>query len=152
MWNTLFPRAADNSYKGPAVVLWVLSLFVLKSLFAGSVHLFALDGGAQSIGSVALKQLSQAGADSVVTMFGMWGLEQLVIGLIAAVVLWRYKSLVSMIWLAYAVEYALRGLARTVTPGLLTSQTPPGAVADNLLIPLSIVMFLLSLYIPKKKR
>lgn len=112
--------------------------------------MFAADGGAQSIGSVTLDQFSQGGADSVVTVFGLWGMEQLVIGLIAIVILLRYKALIPMMALVYVVEYAGRFAVPLYTPGLVTAHTPPGAMADNILVPLALVMLVLSLREPKK--
>lgn len=150
MKKVLFPKIADNNYAGHKLAKWVLYIYVFKSFFAGCVHMFAADGGAQSIGSVALDSFTQGGADSVVTMFGMWGMEQIIIGLIAVLILWRYKSLIPMLWGIYAIEYIGRGVIPLITPGLVTVNTPPGAAADYVLIPLAIAMFLLALFSSKK--
>jgi hypothetical protein len=71
LFEKIFPKTADNQYRGMPIAKWLLILYAAKSLFAASVHMFAADGGAQSIGSVALDQFSQGGADSVITMFGL---------------------------------------------------------------------------------
>lgn len=148
--NNLFPKVVDNRYQGIKVAKWLLHVYVFKSIFSGSIHMFASDGGAQSIASVTLDQFSQGGAESVVTMFGLWGMEQVIIGLIGVVILWRYKSLIPLMWAAYALEYIGRGAAALYTPGLTTANTPPGASADLVLIPLAIAMFVLSM-IKKRK-
>lgn len=151
MKEALFPKTADNNYNGHKLTKWFLYFYVFKSFFAGCVHMFAADGGAQSIASVALDSFSQGGADSVVTMFGLWGMEQFVIGLIAVVILWKYKSLIPMLWGVYAIEYIGRGIVgRFLTPGMITTYTPPGAVMDYVLIPLAIAMFLFAMYSSKK--
>ena len=51
MKEILFPKIADNNFKGHKLIMWVLYLYVFKSLIAGAIHMFASDGGAQSIGS-----------------------------------------------------------------------------------------------------
>ena len=150
MKEILFPKIADNNFKGHKLIMWVLYLYVFKSLIAGAIHMFASDGGAQSIGSVLLDSFTQGGSDTVVTVFGLWGMEQFVIGLIVLVILWRYKSLILFAWAIYAVEYSGRALTHLYTPGLFTEHTPPGAVLDTILVPLAIVMFLLALYSSKK--
>jgi len=150
MLNTLFPKVADNTYRGSRIAKWLLFIIVIKSFFSGGIHLLAADGGAQSIASIALDQFTQGGAETVITIFGMWGLEQLVIGVIAVTILWRYQSLIPMMWGMYALEYSLRGLAQFFTPGVMSVNTPPGAAADTLLIPLSIVMFFIALYTSKR--
>ena len=112
-------EVADNKFKGNRIAYWVLWIYVFKSFFAGFVHMFASDGGAQSIGSVKLDSFTQGGADSVVTMFGLWGMEQFVIGLIVLVILWRYKSLIPLAWAIYAIEYSGRALSHVFTPGIV---------------------------------
>jgi len=114
--------------------------------------MFAADGGAQSIASITLDSFTQGGADSVVTMFAYWGMEQFVIGLIAVVVLWRYKSLIPMICGVYAIEYSARFLLKFITPGVTTIHTPPGAVADYVLVPIAIGMFLFAVLSSMKSK
>lgn len=145
MVGRIFPKTVDNRYNGPWIAKGLLILYMAKSFFAGCIHMFAPDGGAQTIGSVALDQFTAGGADSVITVFGLWGMEQFVIGLIALVVLVRYKSLIPMMALVYVVEYAGRMATPLFTPGLVTAHTPPGATADLVLVPLAVIMFLLSL-------
>ena len=150
MINILFPKIANNTFNGHKLALWSLFLYVTKSIFAGLVHMFVSDGGAQSIGSVSLDSFTKGGADSVITMFGLWGLEQFVIGLIALIILLRYKSLIPLLWGIYAIEYLGRSLSHLFTPGLVTESVPPGLVVDTVLVPLAIIMFLFSIYTTKK--
>ena len=149
MMNILLPEVADNKFRGHRIVSWILWIYVLKSIFAGVVHMFAPDGGAQSIGSVKLDSFSQAGADSVVTMFGLWGMEQFVIGFMVLVILLRYKSLIPLAWAIYAIEYAGRALSHFFTPGLDTVHTPPGVMVDTLFVPLAFAMLFFALYTSK---
>ena len=73
-------------------------------------------------------------------------MEQFVIGLIGAVILWRYKALIPVMALAYAIEYFGRFAAQWYTPGVTAENEPPGAVLDTVLVPLAFVMFGLSLW------
>lgn len=145
MLKILLPEKADNTYKGYKITRWLLYLYILKSFFAGCVHMFATDGGAMSIGSVTLDAFSQGGADSVITMFGLWGMEQFVIGVIALIIIRRYQSLIPLLWGIYTLEYFGRFASRFFTPGLVTANTPPGAVADIVLVPLAIIMFIIAM-------
>lgn len=151
MLERIFPKAADNTYRGYWIAKWLLILYVAKSFLSGSIHMFTADGGAQSIASITLDQFTQGGANSVITMFAMWGMEQFVIGLIGVVILLRYKSLIPMMTLVYVIEYLGRFVMPLFTPGVVTAHTPPGVMADNFLVPLTIVMFLLSLREPQKE-
>ena len=146
MLEKLFPQPADDNYHGHKLGKWLLIFYTVKSFVAGSIHMFAADGGAQSIASITLDQFSQGAADSIVTIFGLWGLEQVVIGVVAAMMLWRYKSLIPFMALVYAIEYIGRFASHWYTPGVTTVHTPPGAVADTVLVPLALVMLVLSLW------
>ena len=152
MLEILFPQPADDNYHGHKLGKWLLIFYTVKSFVAGSIHMFAADGGAQSIASITLDQFSQGAADSIVTIFGLWGMEQAVIGFISAVILWRYKSLIPFMALVYAIEYIGRFALDLYTPGLMSAHTPPGAVADYVLVPLTLVMLVLSLWGTKEKQ
>ncbi len=65
MWNKLFPKTIENKYTGHVLGLILLGFYIFKSFFAGSIHMFAPDGGAQSIASIALDQFTSGGAESV---------------------------------------------------------------------------------------
>ena len=145
MIEKLFPQQADNHYQGHKLAKWLLIFYTVKSFVAGGVHMFSADGGAQSIASITLDQFTQGGANSLITIFAMWGMEQMVIGLIGVVILLRYQSLIPMMTLVYVCEYLGRFSMSFITPGVVSAHTPPGAVADLVLIPLTVVMFLLSL-------
>jgi len=150
MFKVLLPEKADNVYQGHILGKWLLYIYIFKSFFAGLLHMFAPDGGAQSIGSVTLDAFSSAGSDSVITMFGLWGMEQVIIGIIALVIITRYQSLIPLAWAIYALEYLGRFASRFFTPGLVTLNTPPGAIADTVLVPLAIFMCLFASWTSKK--
>lgn len=78
-----------------------------RSLF----HMFAADGGAQSIASIALDAFSAGGADTAVTVFGLWGFSQLIIGLFFAIALWRYQLLIPLLYGFLSFEYFMRLIA-----------------------------------------
>ena len=151
MLNKLFPKTIDNQFRGISIAKWILIVITAKTFLAAFIHMFAADGGAQSIASIALDQFSSGGTDTVITIFALWGLEQLVIGTISVIVLWRYQAMIPIMWLAFALEYTLRFVSPLFTPGVVSASTPPGAVMDHILFPLSIVMLVLSLREPKKE-
>lgn len=109
------------------------------------VHMFAADGGAQSIASVPLDSYAIESANGIVTVFGLWGLSQLIIGLLYVIVLLRYKSLIPLMYVVFIFEYVMRLLTPAYSPGLETLQTAPGAVGNIIFLPLGLIMLLLSL-------
>jgi hypothetical protein len=70
----------------------------------------------------------------VIGMFAQWGLTQLMFGLLYVLVLWRYQSLIPLMWLFVLFEWTGRLWLGFVKP-FETAGTAPGAIG-NLIIPL----------------
>jgi hypothetical protein len=145
MLYRILPTPATNVYRGHPLAKWVFVVLTLITLGRSLVHMFAADGGAQSIASVRLDAFSTAGANSVVTMFGLWGLSQLIIGMLYVGVIWRYQSLIPLMYICFSFEYLMRLIAPVYTPGLALAETAPGAVGNFIFLPLGLVMLWLSL-------
>ncbi len=145
MLDRLLPRTADNQYRGHPVAKWTFVALTLITLGRSLVHMFAEDGGAQSIASITLDAFSEGGAMTVITVFGLWGLSQLLFGLMYVVVLWRYQSLISLMYVFFCAEYFMRLIAGAYTPGLAKLETAPGEVGNLIFLPLGLVMLWLSL-------
>jgi len=56
-------------------------------------HMFVQDGGAQSIATIPLDAFSSDASAVIVGNLAQWGLTQLMFGLLYALALWRYQSL-----------------------------------------------------------
>ncbi len=152
MKEILFPKTIDNTYKGHKITKWLLYLYVFRQIGAAFTHMFTADGGAQSIASITLDAFSTEAAGSVISMFGYWGLEQLVIGLIIIAILARYKSLIPAAWLIYSIEFSGRFLLKFIMPGVPTTHTPPGVFLDYFFVPLAIIMLIVSVTSTKKNK
>lgn len=146
----LFPRQADNSYQGSPIALWVFIVITFGTLARSLVHMFASDGGAQSIATIPLDSFTENGAASVILIFALWGLSQLLLGLIYVIVLWRYRNLIPLMYLLMIFEYAMRIALGEMKP-IETTGTAPGAIGDYVIVPLATVMLLLSLRLVPRK-
>lgn len=71
-------------------------------------------------------------------------------GFVYLVVYFRYRSLIPFMYLLLLVEYSGRIMIGFVKP-LEVLHTPPGAIADYIMVPLAILMLFLSLKRPNKK-
>ena len=144
MKTTIFPEKIDNHYHGKRIALWVFAVVTVVTIARSLVHIIAADGGAQSIATIPLDTFTAAGARTVVLMFAYWGISQLLMGLVYLLALLRYRSMIPLMYLLIAAEYALRLVAGRLKP-IETAQTAPGAVGNYVLIPLALVMFWLAL-------
>jgi hypothetical protein len=141
--DLLFPTRADNDYRGHPIALWVFVPITLITLVRSCIHIFAPDGGAQSIATIPLDTMTSGGAQGVVTIFALWGLSQLLLGFVYVVVLWRYRALVPLMYLLVLVEYAGRMAIGAMKP-IASLETPPGATANPIFITVALVMLVLA--------
>jgi hypothetical protein len=144
MIKILFPKTIDNNYRGAPVAKWVFVALVAMTVVRSLAHIFLPDGGAQSIATIPLDDFTSNGASAIVHIFALWGLSQLLFGLLYVVVLWRYQTFIPLMWLFIIIEYIGRMLL-TITKPFEIMGTAPGAVGNYILIPLSLLMFGLSL-------
>ena len=91
----------------------------------------------------ALKQFDKPFL-TVFGQFALWGLSQLLLAFLYLGVLWRWRTLLPLMYLLVVVEYAGR-FAIGVTNPVVTVETPPGAIANFVFVGLGLVMLLLSL-------
>ena len=140
----LFPQTLDNSYRGNKLPLYFLFLLTIVTIGRSLAHMFLEDGGAQSIATIPLNNYSVEASDVVIHVFAEWGLTQLLFGVLYAFVLWRYKSLIPLIYLFIFIEYTGRLLLTMYKPIILEG-TAPGGVGNYIIIPLALIMLVLSL-------
>ena len=144
MIDRLFPQSITNQYRGAFLARWVFVLLMLVTIARSLAHIFLPDGGAQSIATIPLDTFTVNGAAALIHLFGLWGLSQLLFGFLYAIVLWRYQSLIPLMYLFILVEYTGRLLLTFAKP-FETNGTAPGAIGNYVLIPLALVMLILSL-------
>ena len=82
MLKRIFPEVVDNTYRGNPVALYFFFLITTVTIARSCIHIFAADGGAQSIATIPLDSFTQSGGETVVFMFAQWGLAQLMMGCI----------------------------------------------------------------------
>ena len=141
-FNALLPDQIDNTFPGHKLALYFFAAYALLSTARSLVHLLAPDGGA---GSIAGMDLSVAGADGIIFAFALWGSAQLLLALIQLLVVFRYRSLVPFMYLLLILEILLRELVGHMRP-VTFAHTPPGAIGNQVLLPLAALMLVLSLW------
>jgi hypothetical protein len=142
--DKLFPQPVTNRYGGAPIAKWVLILLTVITVGRSLAHIFLPDGGAQSIATIPLDRFTANGEATVIHIFALWGLSQLLFGLLYVVVLWRYQALIPLMYLFILVEYTGRLLLALAKP-IDTEGTAPGAIGNYVLIPLALLMLVLSL-------
>ena len=144
--NIVFPKTADNNYRGNKIALWVFTILAVISTVRSLIHFFASDGGAGSIAGLDLSR----GAENIIFAFGLWGLSQLIYAFLQLLVALRYRTFIPLFYLILFFETIGRMTVGRMKAPILLNGTPPGGIANYIILPLTIIMFILSLNIKKE--
>ena len=150
MFEKLFPKTVDNQYRGSAIAKWLFVAMTILTVGRSLTHMFLPDGGAQSIATIPLSAFSPEASTVIIGMFAQWGLTQLMFGMLYVLVIWRYQSLISLMWLFILFEWIGRLLTGFFKP-FETAGTAPGAIGNLIFPVVALVMLVISLREPKKE-
>jgi len=139
-WSRLFPKIEKN-YTGSKIPFYFLILIASVSTIRGLIHIFAPDGGANSIAGI---DVSVQGGVNIVAIFAQWGALQLLLALIYWLAIFRYKFLVPAMLAVVVIEQLIRIGAGLLKP-LEIASPPPGAIGSAMLLPITMFVFLWSL-------
>ena len=140
----LLPKTIDNHYPGIKVAQYAFLIITIATLVRSLIHVFAPDGGAQSIATIPLGSYPADAAAAVILMFSLWGLSQLLMGVVYLVVYFKYQSLIPAMYVLMIVEYTMRIVIGQMKP-IVTSGTAPGSIGNWVMVPVCAVMLVLSL-------
>ena len=147
--SRLLPESFDNVFPGHRFCLWIFYLLTAVTLWRSQHHIFAPDGGAQSIATIPLDSYSDAAADTVVAVFSLWGLSQLIVGLLYLLACLKYRSMIPLLYLLAALEYFVRFAYMGFFKPIETVGTAPGAVIN---LPFAAAFLLLTFFSLRKPR
>ena len=141
----LLPES-QNDYKGHKAVLVIVVLLAVVSTLRSLIHIFLPDGGSNAIAGLAIPGDANS---AVIFTFAWTGLYQLLFATILWIVLIRYRALIPfMILLLFLEELGLFliPMFKPIASSLLT-RTPPEAIGNKVLLPLTLILLILSLII-----
>ena len=144
MLDRLLPKVVDNTYSGHVVALYFFFFITLLTVVRSLLHIVLADGGAQSIATIPLDSYTQAGAQTVVFVFALWGLVQLIMGIMYVIVAIRYKALIPLMYVFMLLDWGSR-LALGLFKTMETTGTAPGAngnIIFTIVIPIMLYLAL----------
>jgi hypothetical protein len=136
MPSRLLPQRVDNAYAGSRVALWLFGLAVVLKGAMASNAVFNGYVVASSADGIPLETYPPAAARAVVSLFALWGVGHLVLGLLGLLVLVRYRAMVPLMFLVLLVEQ----LGRKLVVLALPIERPGGAPGSWFSLGLLIVM------------
>ena len=145
MFDKFFPQPIDNKYSGSKIALWLLGLIVFVHILQSIMVLVNGHSIAQSADGIPLETYPAAAAQTILAIFTVASLRRLIISLICAVVLFRYRSAVPLMFVLLGLNYLGGQVIFQFIP-IVRVGTPPGVVMNLTLFGLTIVGLALSLW------
>jgi hypothetical protein len=145
MFDKLLPQPIDNTYSGSKIALWLLGLIVFVHILQSVLVLVNGYSIAQSADGIPLENYPAAAAQTILAIFMTASLRRLIISLICAVVLFRYRSVVPLMFVLLGLNYLGGQMIFQFVP-IVRVGTPPGVVMNLIMFGLTIVGLALSLW------
>jgi len=145
--DRLFPPRADNAYRGSRLALWIFGLLVLVRSAIGLGSIFNGYQAASSADGIPLDTFTPAGVQTILALFGLLGVSQLVFSVLCVVVLVRYRSLIPLMFVLLLLYQLSRKLILYYLP-IPRTGTPPVSAINLTILGLMIVGLMLSLRSP----
>jgi hypothetical protein len=136
----VFPKELSR-FEGSRLIRLITVFYMFVMVGRSCIHLFAADGGAQSIAGI---DTSVEGGNNIIAIFHQWGAIQLILAD------FRYPGLTPLILLTLALDPVLRFIAGQQM-SLTTTGTPPGEALNGAAFYLLLILFISSL-VNKKAR
>ncbi len=130
-----------TSFEGFRVIRIVTAIFLLVMVVRSCIHLFAADGGAQSIAGI---DTSVEGGNNIIAIFHQWGAIQLILAVLLLVFFFRYPGLTPLILLTLALDPVMRFIAGQMM-SVTSTGTPPGEALNAASFYLLTLLFIASL-------
>ena len=139
-FKKLLPNNPTN-FEGFRAIRIVTAIFLLVMVVRSCIHLFAADGGAQSIAGI---DTSVEGGNNIIAIFHQWGAIQLILAVLLLVLFFRYSGLTPLILLSLALDPVMRFIAGQMM-SVTSTVTPPGEALNGAAFYLLTLLFIASL-------
>ena len=128
-------------FEGFQAVRIVTTIYLLVMVVRSCIHLFAADGGAQSIAGI---DTSVEGGNNIIAIFHQWGAIQLILAVLLFVLFFRYPGFTPLILLTLALDPVMRFIAGQMM-SVTSTGTPPGEALNAAAFYLLALLFIASL-------
>jgi hypothetical protein len=128
MFQRLFPSAADFTYRGSRIALWLFGLVLVLKLAIALAAIFNGHYAATVADGIPIDSYTPQGAQAFLSLFASLGLSQFMLAAFGVVLLLRYRPLVPLFLLLLMVEYAARKGVNTYFPIVRSGGATGGAI------------------------
>ena len=106
--NKILPKEIKNIYQGHPIAFWGFITFLALMTWRSIVHLAYQEFGLHQIANFNVISGDPDPMPLIYLFFSLWGLAQLIFCLFCWVVVFRYKELISLMYILFISEWAIR--------------------------------------------
>lgn len=155
--SLFFPKVFDNKVRVNKIIFYLFVFITIITVGRSLVHIFASDGGANTIATIIVFQGNPDPNQVIYFVFSLWGLSQLIIGLMYVVSLFKYRSMIPLwlvlIWFEYVFRLAIGRIIKPMGDAVFNG-TAPGEIGNYVFaigIPIILIWMILDYQKNKQK-
>jgi len=149
--NKILPKEIKNIYQGHPISFWGFIAFLALMTWRSVIHLAYQEYGLHQIANFNLIAGDPDPMPIIYLFFSLWGLAQLIFCLVCWVVVFRYKELISLMYILFIFEWGIRLIFYPLTDlalannDLYNNGSTPGSDSAPVMVIVLIGLFLLSM-------
>ena len=149
--NKILPKEIKNIYQGHPIAFWGFIAFLALMTWRSIIHLGYQEYGLHQIANFNLIAGDPDPMPVIYLFFSLWGLAQLIFCLVCWVMVFRYKELISLMYILFISEWVIRLIIYPLTDlglandELYSNGVTPGADFSPFVVIALIGLFLLSI-------
>ena len=150
-FRNILPKSADNKFKGHKLALWGFILFLVLMTWRSIIHMLFEQYGFHEIGSFIAISGEPDPMPLIYRFFSLWGFAQLIFCFVCWIVIFRYRSLIPLMYIFWLFEWGFRLFGyplikeEIAIQGLYTTNISPGVYYAPLATLILIILFGLSI-------
>ena len=145
MFGRIFPKQIDNNYRGHWLAILIFALLVILRAVMGFNSITLTHMVATGADGIPLDSYGPACAAVVVLFFKNIGLFFLLLSLLGAVALVRYRAMVPLMYLVLIIQLAGSRVLLHLYPIVRTSEMPLGYSVTLTMLAVALIGVVLSL-------
>ena len=146
--NKILPKEIKNQYQGHPIAFWGFVVFLTMMTWRSIIHLAYQKYGFHEIANFIVLTGDPDPMPVIYLFFSLWGLAQLLFCLICWIVVFRYKELISLMYILFISEWFIRlvfypmiGLGLANNEIYSNGSTPGSDLAPFVVIVLFVLFF-----------
>jgi len=145
MLNDILPRSIDNTYHGSKIALWLFGLVVALRVTQSVNVIFNGYFIAMSADGIPLDAFTPSAARAVLQWFVMSAITRLIVSVLCALVLARYRAAIPFMFVVLMASYLAGQLVLWLFP-IAHTGSPPGPLINFVSFIVMILGLALSLW------